>query len=100
MVRDVPPPDGAEIDRVEAPQDLQAVFSHHAAGLVVVLASPRKLFPCERQLAARLPGDAVQDPLAGLDHFPAHAVGRDLGDLEGLCLAGHAHAPLRSGRVY
>ena len=47
VVGDGRPADGAEVDGVEVLQGLQAVVGHHPAGLLVVLAAPRKLGPVE-----------------------------------------------------
>ena len=67
--------DGAEIDRVELHQAIDAVVVHHATVLEVVVASPRNL----RELAteAALLGGQVQDFDAGGHDFLADAVASD-----------------------
>ena len=70
--------DGAEKDGVGAPELLQRVGRHHAAGLTVEVASPRMILALERDTS--MTAHRVEHTQGRGRHFLADAVTRDDGD--------------------
>ncbi len=70
--------DGAEEDRVEGAQLVEAVLGHHRAHARVPLTAPVEGLPLEREAVFR--GDGVEHGLAGGNNLVADAVARYDGD--------------------
>ncbi len=93
--------DGAEEDRIEAFEILDAVLGHHAALGAVIVRAPRQGLDAKLEAGARGHGFEHLDP--GRDHFLADAVARDRRDAIGgqrvsaARCGGAAGAPARAG---